>query len=475
MIETEATLTVAALSLAGAGLIIPAVDYTLLKRRRYAAPYIAAAALAFSLLAAVLLGVEASDTSTSPVYDGALRVDFYGSFLAVVAASSALMAAIGALSEQESWTTAPSFYSLLLLLVFSVFMLVMANDLALVVAAWALLSVASYFLASIRKDENSVEGATKYALMGVAASAFLIYGVGLVYNLTGTTSLERLPAWGETTPLMAGAALLLVVAFGFKMGIVPFHGWVPDLYGGVHPLLVASLAGVVKVAAVAVLIRVVYPLAQAVGGRWFPLFALLSLVTMTFGNVVALVQRSVPRLMAYSSIAHAGYILLGFAAANNPVGGQYGVGGVALHVATYMFITVGVFSALAYLQLRGVTLTLDGLRGLGGRMPLVSASLTVLLLSAMGLPPFLGFWSKLYLFISVFEDAPWLTLAAILNSALSVGYYAQIIRHIFSTGTMGRVTEGPRTPYVAVTTTAAVASIILGLGPAPLALPLLRL
>ena len=433
-----------------------------------------ALALSIGLLSLTLGGGSAT------VYSGALKVDFYGAFLFAVSSLGALLVTVASFRQTSKWSTAPSYFSLLLLTVLGVYYIISVNDLILLLAAWALVSVASYALVGIKKDENSLEGAGKYALMGIAASAFMLFGVAILYGVTGSTDINTIVrvASGGGMPVILLAVIMLVAAFGFKIGIVPFHGWLPDVYGGVHPLLISYVAGIIKVSGVAALLRIVYPFAPQLGANWLVLFAAFSIVSMTFGNVAALIQRNVQRMMGYSSLAHVGYMLVGFAAATSGAGAIYGVQGVALHLASYVLATTGIFVALAYLVEKGVRTDLDGLAGLWRKMPVLSACIVILVLSLIGAPPLLGFWSKfVYLFTSTIEVAPWLTFIAVANTGLSVGYYAQVMRYVFLTRRTDEVIEASekvRDPEVIAVLVATLLTIILGLV-APLLASLLSL
>ncbi|NIN51898.1 MAG: hypothetical protein GTN80_01920 [Nitrososphaeria archaeon] len=479
MTQVEIVLNAVSLLLGGVGLLLPTLDYTILKQKnKNVSPYATIATLVISLMLIGYLSNITMSGSRHIIYGGSFQVDFYGCFFAFIATSGAILISIASLGEASSWTTAPSYYSLILLAVLGVYYLVFVNDLVLLLTAWTLLAVVSYVFAGVKKDENSIEGAAKYALMGIAASALMIYAIAVVYGLAGITEISQpasyIPLAREYTPMLLAGVMLFTAAFGFKIGVVPFHGWLPDVYGGIHPNLVAFLAGVVKVAGIAILIRIIYPLAPLLGDRWLMLFALLAIATMTFGNIVALIQRNIQRMMAYSSIAHVGYILVALSAANSAAGGLFGLEGIALHVASYMLAKVGMFTLLAYMMRKGVSPYLDDMRGMGRFMPLNTAAMTILLLNLMGVPPLIGFWSKLYIFISVVDIAPWLTLIAILNSGVSIGYYAQIIRYAYFGDSRKDVKEDIHDVESFVVLVTAVLTVIVGLGPAILVAPILH-
>ncbi len=472
----EAIFNFLGITLSAIGLLSPTIDYVCIKeRKRRTSYYLTLIGLVIAFVT-LTFAVTTYPNQAFFLYNGVLRVDFYGLFLALVATLSALLVVIAS-STIRGWSTSPSFYSLLLLGLLGVYYLIFVNDFVLLIAAWALVSVISYVIAGIRKDVKSVEGAVKYAIMGVLASILLLFAVANIYSLTNTTNIgEVITLLSSTDLALTGqryvlllSVLLFISALGFKIGVVPFHGWLPDVYGGVHPIPVSYLAGVVKIAGVAVIIRMIFPLASLIGDIWLVVFALLSMLTMTFGNIVALVQRNVQRMMAYSSIAHVGYILIGVTAISSlglteqVFGIEFALPGIAVHLFAYSVAKVGIFVGLAYLLRNKIGTMLDDLKGIGRRAPALSISILVLLLSLMGVPPLLGFWGKLYLFTSVISVAPWLAFIAVMNSGLSVGYYAQVIRYMFFLEGEEGVKEKDWGKELDVLLIAAIITIILGI------------
>ncbi len=460
-------------------MVVPTIDFGLKKNiSRYAS---LAATLASILLSGALLYVTANQ-GASVIYNGALRIDSFGAFLFLVVSIGAFLSILASFNQTKKWTTAPSYFSLILLITVGVYYLISVNDLVLLLAAWGLVSIGAYALVAVKKDQAALEGASKYALMGVTASAFLLFGVAILIGLTGATtdmSLIARTATSANLPLVLVALIMLVVGIGFKIGIVPFHGWLPDVYGGVNAITISFVASILKVSGVITLLRIVYPFAAVLGDRWLILFSVLSIITMTFGNIAALIQRSVQRMMAYSSIAHVGYILVGFAAATSAAGAVYGLQGIALHLTAYVLATSGIFVALSYLAEKGIKTDLDGIGGLWRKMPVLSLVLVILLLSLIGMPPLLGFWTKfVYLFIAPIQVAPWLTLIAIINTGISVGYYGQIIRSVFLTQPQAdsvQAKENIKDPEIIMIIVAASITILLGLGIVSLIAPILTL
>ncbi len=449
--------------LIGVGILSPTLDYTILRGRKFVSPWLTLVALVLSIGILGYLSVTSIDQPAVQIFGGMMKVGFFEIFLSLIATLGATFVAVASLARVRGWSTSPSFYSLLSLAVLGAYYLIAAHDFVLLIGAWALVSVISYVLVGIKKDERSVEGAVKYSLMGIIASVLILYAIAVVFSLTSSTSvgsIANIPQGAEKS-LVLLASVFFVSAFGFKIGVVPFHGWLPDVYGKVHPMLVAFLTGVVAVAVGGILIKILHPLAPLVGNQWPVLIGLLSIFTMTFGNIVALLQKNLQMMMAYSSIAHIGYILVGVTAMSSS-GEALGLQGIGLHFAAYMLAGVGMFVFLAYLLRKGVGFQMEDLKGLGRRMPIVSVAILIILLSLMGIPPLIGFWSKFYLFTSVIAVAPWLALIAIINSGISLGYYIQPIRYMFFAKGTEVAEEKLKDPDAAIVVLAAVLMIVAG-------------
>ncbi|MEM2729384.1 MAG: NADH-quinone oxidoreductase subunit N [Candidatus Korarchaeum sp.] len=440
------------------GLVLPLIDYT---RGTRVSPYITLLSTASAMvLLTTLIGKEAT------IFSGALRLDPLSTYLSLIATLGSFLVTLASLSQARDWSTSPSLYSLVLLSLLGVYFLLYVNDASVLIAAWALVAVASYVIVGIRKDESSLEASVKYALMGVISSSLLVFGVALVFGVIRVSSLsplERVPM-GMSLILLVGV-LLLISAFGFKMGVVPFHAWLPDVYGGAHPLLVSFVSGVIKLVSIGAFLRVLQPLIQPIGYYWVITIALLSILTMFYGNLAALVQRNVQRMMAYSSIAQAGYFLIAFTALYSAASRELALQAIGLQVTTYVLAKVGIFVGLGYLARKGFDLTLDGLKGVGRTMKMSCSMLAILMFSLMGMPPLIGFWSKfMYVFLSVMDLAPWLALIGIVNSGISVGYYALVIRYMYFANPASGAVESMRDPEIYVLLVTGVLTTLLGLG-----------
>ncbi|MCS7221304.1 MAG: NADH-quinone oxidoreductase subunit N [Anaerolineae bacterium] len=331
------------------------------------------------------------------------------------------------------------FYALLVAAALAISITVSANDLILIYLGMEFLSITSYVLTGfLRRDRRSIEAALKYFLYGASASAVMLYGMSLLYGATGATDLEAIAralstkATGDLRLLGFPAIVLLVVGFGFKASLVPFHQWAPDVYEGAPTPITAFLSTASKATGFAIMVRVLtvgLPMFQ--GSAWVPILAAISMVTMTLGNLVAIQQTNVKRLLAYSSIAQAGYILIGLAALS--AGPAFnGLDGLLIYLLAYLFTNLGAFLVVIAIENATGAVDLPAYAGLVHRSPLLAAMLTVFLLSLAGIPPTGGFLGKFFVFGAAIR-AQFLPLAivAIVNSAIAAFYYLNVVRYMF--------------------------------------------
>jgi len=327
-----------------------------------------------------------------------------------------------------------------------------------------------------KRDPISNEAAIKYFMFGALASALIVLAIGLVYGITGTTNIgDSIKAMtsldANLMPVGLLAVALFIAGFGFKMGLVPFHMWLPDAYEGAPTTIGALLAAGTKKAGFAAALRVIVLGMFALNLDWTLTLAIVAVFTMTIGNLGALVQKSVPRILAYSSIAQAGYIMIGIALA--PYSDQ-ALTGSLFHIINHAVMKSAAFIAAAAVATALASYSLEKYRGLGKRMPITAIALSISLLALAGVPPLNGFWSKLVLFGAAInsgplvEWGPWLAIAGVLNSALSLGYYAWIMRKMYMEEgpDMSKVKE-PRA-MVAVLVFAMVFMVGFGIWHAPL-------
>lgn len=342
------------------------------------------------------------------------------------------------------------FYALLLVVGIAIAAAVSANDLLMVYLAMEFLSITSYVLVGyLRDDARSSEAAIKYFLYGAVASAVMLYGISLLYGATGTTNLnavaQALAGVGVTQSvrwLSLTVVTLLIVGFGFKASMVPFHQWVPDTYEGAPTPITGFLSTASKVAGFALTVRVLLVALPALSSYWLTILAGVSMVTMTLGNLVALRQRNIKRLLAYSSIAQAGYILIGLVCVPQRqltlmpfVGADLafnGLNGLLIYLFGYVFTNLGAFAVVIALENETGSVDLQDYSGLIYRSPWLASLLLIFLLSLAGIPPTLGFWGKYFVFGSAIQIGFYvLAFVALINAVIAAGYYLNIVRYMF--------------------------------------------
>ncbi|NUO03057.1 MAG: NADH-quinone oxidoreductase subunit N [Saprospiraceae bacterium] len=292
-----------------------------------------------------------------------------------------------------------------------------------------ILSIPLYVLAGTRKnDPSSNEAALKYFFMGAFATGILLFGITLIYGATASFSLAEISKVAGTPALLKVGILMTMIGLSFKVAAAPFHFWSPDVYEGSPNVVTLFMAAVVKVAGFGAFFRLFDLSFAQISGIWAPTLAVMALLTMTIGNITALFQNGFKRMLAYSSIAHAGYLLLGILAC-----GSYGGGALLLYTFSYGVATVCAFAVYMVVaqQKPEENTTLIAFRGLGHRQPLGAFAMTLALLSMAGIPPLAGFFGKYFLFAQAFTDYSWLVIAAVVNSAISIVYYFRVIAEMY--------------------------------------------
>jgi NADH-quinone oxidoreductase subunit N len=405
---------------------------------------------------------------------GMVRGDGYAFFL------DALIASIGALTvlltlryNEARGIMRGEFYTLMMFSMAGMMLMGHSVNLLTVFVAVELLSIPLYVLCGIaRPNVESEESAMKYFLMGAFASGFLVYGIALVYGATGTTSLETLAtllgdAAGAYDPalLFAGVALVLV-GLGFKVAAAPFHMWTPDVYQGAPTTVTAFMSTATKAAGFAAVLRVFMFGFAPLLPEWQPIVAAIAALTMIIGNVTALVQTNVKRMLAYSSIAHAGYVLVGVAAGN-----EQGAIGVLFYLAAYAFTSLAAFAVMAAVGSgREEDQTLEAYAGLGRKKPLLGIVMAIAMFSLIGIPPTAGFVGKYFLFgAAVTSGLTWLAVLGILTSVVSAYFYLRVVMTMFMREPQPEgeaiVASAPRSLAAAISVAVV---LIVGLLPAPL-------
>lgn len=371
---------------------------------------------------------------------GMLADDMFGAFFAISLLIVSIMVTASSWNYMKNKTNPAAYYSLILLSSIGMILIAYSTDFVMLLVAWELMSIPTYALAAFSKrDPISNEAAIKYFLFGALSSAILVVAIGLVYGITGTTNIGQaiismINVQQDLVPITILALALFIAGFGFKMGLVPFHMWLPDAYEGAPTPIGALLAAGTKKAGFAAAIRVIVLAVFVLHLDWSMTLAIIAVFTMTLGNLGALVQKSVPRILAYSSIAQAGYIMIGLALA--PYSDQ-ALGGSLFHIINHAVMKSAAFIAVAAVAITLASYSIEKYRGLAKKMPLTAIALSISLLALAGVPPLNGFWSKLVLFNSAIVTGPevwwgpYLAIAGVLNSALSLGYYAWIMRKMY--------------------------------------------
>ncbi|HEV2107025.1 MAG TPA: NADH-quinone oxidoreductase subunit N [Thermomicrobiales bacterium] len=399
--------------------------------------------------AAAMVSLAWQDGVTESTFYGLFRSDGLTVFLSViilVAAILTVMISASYVETLEGRMPLGEFYVLVAFSVLGALLVAASGDLVMIFVGIELSSLATYVLTAFAKRRlTSLEGALKYFLLGIFASAILAYGMAWIYGVTGSTNLDEIAvslavstAGDEflDSSLLLGL-LLLTVGLGFKMAAVPFHFWTPDAYDGAPTPVTAYMSVVPKAAAFAATVRIFVQGLAPMRDDWVTLLAVLALITMAFGNIVAVSQRNMKRMLAYSSIAHTGYMLVGLAAYQSQGGlgtgfgvenDDRGVSSLLYYILAYTFMNIGAFAVVAWLQHRGRGMTLDDFSGLAQLHPLAAAAMTIFMVSLMGVPPLLGFYAKYYVILAAIDaDLLWLAVAVVVLSAVSAFFYLRVV------------------------------------------------
>ena len=439
--------------------------------------YQAGLAIAFGLAAAV----AAPFLPERAIFGGQAISDGFSGFVAVVICAGLVLSVLlgrGWLARRDM--ERGEYYALVLFAASGMVLLGMAADLLLAFVAIEIMSLAVYSLAAFpRRGQRPPEAAFKYFILGSFASAIFLYGSSLVYGATGSTQLSSIGRGGGAL-LIAGFALVLV-GLAFKVAAVPFHAWTPDVYEGAPTPVTAFMAAGVKAAAFAFLTRSVLAMVagtpHAVSTQFGGLLGLLAVLTMVVGNLFALPQRNVKRMLAYSSIAHAGYLLVGVIAASDPAAKAQGLSAVLVYLAAYAFTVVGAFAVLAVLERREPNPDSDPagawdisrFAGLATRRPWLAFAMAIFMLSLAGVPPTAGFVAKLSVFQSAAAAKAWgLVIVGVLTSIMGVFYYLRVVVAMYMRpAEVEEPASAPATIAVAIAL-AALVVVVLGFTPEPL-------
>ena len=415
-----ATLSLVIVALAGLAVVV----FDAFKPRHTATPWLAGLALAAGF------GVEVMNISQPEglAWYDMLRTGGSAAFVnALVLGSGALSVVLSAPYLKRIGHNIGEVYAMILFATVGMLVLGASNNLVTVFVGLETMSICLYVLTGfVRSEAGSTESALKYFLLGAFSTGFFLYGIALLYGATGSMQLDQIQAAAaEGTGIMFwGGVSLLLVGFLFKVSAAPFHMWTPDVYQGAPTTITGFMSTASKAAAFAALVVVLWKALPA--ERWADVLAVFAVITMVLGNVIALSQQNVKRMLAYSSIAHAGYVLVGLAS-----GTEAGYAGALFYLMVYTIMNIGAFGVLALLEWdgkEGSEQTLDSLAGVGYRKPLLGWTMAVFMFSLSGFPPLAGFLGKWAVFAPAIEaDLIWLAIIGVLTSAASAYYYLRVL------------------------------------------------
>jgi len=418
-------------------------------------------------LVTIFYGTFTTETASLLVFDA------YSYFFATVFLFVSLLVTLLSLKYMKEFERQGLYYALLLLSTIGMTIVASTLDLIILVVGWELASMSAYGLVAIKRDEAvSIEAALKYFITSVIGFGITLFGISLLFGLTGSVNLQQIylvtsNLSGSDMILGYFAVALIISGLGFKMAIVPFHAWIPDTYSGAPTPVTTFLAAASKKMGFAAVLRILIVALMPFYDFWALLFAVLAIITMTYGNVVALTQKTMKRLMAYSSISHAGYILIGITA----IVSLSAQAGVLLHIVMHALMKIVAFGSIMVVTYQLNTDKIDDYAGLRKRAPITSFLLTITLFSLMGIPPLGGFLSKYLLFLGAVEAGwAWLAIIGVINSVISVFYYFNIIKKMYvddpSEAVMASNKKEPLS-YVVVLLIATILIVAFGLYPDP--------
>ncbi|MCZ6530564.1 MAG: NADH-quinone oxidoreductase subunit N [Chloroflexi bacterium] len=432
------------------------------------------AILAAAGVAAALVAVIARLGSYQVAFNGMIVADSFSDYLQIVILATALLGIAVAYDYLRRMNMERGeYYTLMLFTVSGMLLMSLAGDLILVFLAIELLSLPLYVLSGFaRPEKSSEEAAMKYFILGAFSSAFLVYGIALIFGSTGTTNMAGVAqsiAGDQADPtLMIIAVPMLLVGLGFKVAAVPFHMWTPDVYEGAPSAAVAFMSVGAKVAGFAALLRIFVAALPELAPAWGPVVIAVSAATMIWGNVAAIAQSNIKRMLAYSSIAHAGYILMALAAASDPTVADKAVSAALFYLFAYLFSNLGAWAVvLAMERSKGGGLRIEDYAGLGRRRPALALAMAIFMLSLIGVPPTAGFIGKFLVFgVTIEAGLIGLAIVGVVTTLISAYYYLRVVVMMYMrTGEPESRSEGWLNRTVGLT---ALATFLLGVLPGPI-------
>ncbi len=388
------------------------------------------------------------------IFNGLYTIDNFGLFFkALVLVISFLVTLLSIRYVEREEMIRGEYYALMLFGILGMMIMVSSNHFITIFIGLEVMSIAIYVLCGLLiGNPRSAEASLKYFLLGAFATAFLLYGIALIYGTTGILDVREIARYVTSgtfliTPAFMAGMALLIVGFGFKTASVPFHMWTPDVYEGAPTSITAYMATGVKAAAFGAFLRVFYTALYPFLTEWSGMLWIIAVLTMTLGNITALMQNDIKRMLAYSSIAHAGYILIAFT-----IGDRIFSASILYYLLVYTFMNIGAFAVVILLGRKEAPNTgIESYAGLATRHPMIALAMTVFLLSLAGIPPLAGFMGKFY----VLSDAVkagyyWLAVIGVLNSVVAVYYYLRVIMHMYFKEPEGEIGRPDASPAYAV-------------------------
>jgi len=477
MIDLTSTPIIILVILGSVGVALPVVSIALKERPSMISYGIATLIALFAAIGYVLYQLALDHVAPAAIFSQDVLVDdAFGALFAIAMLIVAIFTTVGSFSYMKNKANPSVYFSLILLSAIGMVLVAYATDLVMLFVAWELMSIPTYILVGfLKKDPISNEAAIKYFLFGALSSAIIIYGISLAYGITGSTNIgEVIQGFmvldANLIPIGLLAVGMFIAGFGFKMGLVPFHMWLPDTYEGAPPTIATLLAAGTKKAGFAAALRVIVMGAVALSLDWTLALGIIAVMTMTVGNIAAIMQKNLARMLAYSSIGHAGYILIGLSIAPFST---LGLQGSMLHILNHAVMKGAAFIAVAGIVTALAITHVEKLKGLARRMPITSLGLVISLLALAGVPPLSGFWSKLMLFGAAIDAGtvvwwgPWLAVAGVLNSALSLAYYGWIIRKMYFEGEKEKRIKEPKS-IIVIMAFSIIFMVTIGVYPEPI-------
>jgi NADH-quinone oxidoreductase subunit N len=425
---------------------------------------------AIGLVAILVVGVFFSrpHPEQAMIFGGMLRDDWLAFTFRVLFLFSAAITALLSTGVQGVRQKG-EYFALLVIATLGMNLMAAASDLVMLYLAIETTSIPLYVLAGfLKQDDKSTESGLKYFLFGALTSTVMLYGFSLLYGLAGATNLyvlaEQFRAGAVSAWVLAGAVILVLVGFGFKVSMVPFHFWSPDVYEGAPTPITAFVSTASKAAGFAVLVRVMLAAFPAVQAYWVPALSVLAVLTMTLGNLLALAQKNIKRLLAYSSIAHAGYVLIGLVSLS-----VFGVTSVVFYLAAYMVSNLAAFAVVILFSRAAGSEEIKDYAGLSRRSPGLALVLLVALLSLAGMPPLAGFVGKVYVFAAAVESGLiWLAFVGVINAIIGLYYYLTVLKvvYLYRSENDDRPVAVPRT-YALALVVCVLAILLIGTLSAP--------